>query len=230
MLQPQDARSLIKGGAFDSTGYTRKQLMYFVEETPLLEGAAKRQKDRDAGQVSMFDMFADDADSGFQEDVPAPDGVEWDKRTKLAYEKEIMKIYVSEHPLAPFEGTLRRMSRYDMGMLSEQTKEIKNGVFVGMISNVATKLTKRGTKMATFTLEDTTGSIECICFKYDDFARSSRRTSSRRSRASSRAVTAVTRSWPSSWRRWSLTRKMRGRAIWSCGCPRAPSTRTARRT
>ncbi|WP_370797737.1 DNA polymerase III subunit alpha [Adlercreutzia equolifaciens] len=162
--------ALIKGGAFDSTGYTRKQLMHFVEETPLLEGAAKRQKDRDAGQVSMFDMFADDADSGFQEDVPAPDGVEWDKRTKLAYEKEIMKIYVSEHPLAPFEGTLRRMSRYDMGMLSEQTKEIKNGVFVGMISNVATKLTKRGTKMATFTLEDTTGSIECICFKYDDFA------------------------------------------------------------
>ena len=162
--------ALIKGGAFDSTGYTRKQLMYFVEETPLLEGAAKRQKDRDAGQVSMFDMFADDADSGFQEDVPAPDGVEWDKRTKLAYEKEIMKIYVSEHPLAPYEGTLRRMSRYDMGMLSEQTKEIKNGVFVGMISNVATKLTKRGTKMATFTLEDTTGSIECICFKYDDFA------------------------------------------------------------
>ena len=55
-------------------------------------------------------------------------------------------------------------------MLSEQTKEIKNGVFVGMISNVATKLTKRGTKMATFTLEDTTGSIECICFKYDDNA------------------------------------------------------------
>ena len=162
--------ALIKGGAFDSTGYTRKQLMYFVEETPLLEGAAKRQKDRDAGQVSMFDMFADDADSGFQEDVPAPDGVEWDKRTKLAYEKEIMKIYVSEHPLAPFEGTLRRMSRYDMGMLSEQTKEIKNGVFVGMISNVATRLTKRGTKMATFTLEDTTGHVECICFKYDDNA------------------------------------------------------------
>ena len=162
--------ALIKGGAFDSTGYTRKQLMFFVEETPLLEGAAKRQKDRDAGQVSMFDLFADDVDSGFQEDVPEPDGVEWDKRTKLAYEKEIMKIYVSEHPLAPFEGTLRRLSRYDMGMLSEQTKEIKNGVFVGMISNVATKLTKRGTKMATFTLEDTTGSIECICFKYDDFA------------------------------------------------------------
>ncbi len=162
--------SLIKGGAFDSTGYTRKQLMYFVDETPLLEGAAKRQKDRDNGQVSMFDMFADDADSGFQEDVPEPDGVEWDKRTKLAYEKEIMKIYVSEHPLQPYEGTLARLSKFTMGDLSERTKEIRNAVFVGMISNVVVKLTKRGTKMATFTLEDTTGSIECICFKYDDFA------------------------------------------------------------
>ena len=73
--------------------------MYFIEETPLLEGAAKRQKDRDRGQVSMFDLFADDADSGFQEDVPAPDGVEWPKRQLLTYEKEIMKIYVSDHPL-----------------------------------------------------------------------------------------------------------------------------------
>ena len=64
--------ALIKGGAFDSTGYTRKQLMYFVDETPLLESASKRQKDRDRGQVSMFDMFADEPDSGFEEDVPAP--------------------------------------------------------------------------------------------------------------------------------------------------------------
>ena len=45
-----------------------------------------------------------------------------------------------------------------------------NGVFVGMISNVVTKLTKRGTKMATFTLEDTTGHVECICFKYEENA------------------------------------------------------------
>ena len=68
-----------------------------------MEGAAKRQKDRDRGQVSMFDLFADDADSGFQEDVPAPDGVEWPKRQLLTYEKEIMKIYVSDHPLTPYE-------------------------------------------------------------------------------------------------------------------------------
>lgn len=163
--------ALIKGGAFDSTGYTRKQLMYFVDETPLLEGAAKRQKDRDAGQGSIFDLFAEDDDSaGFVDDVPAPDGVEWDKRTKLAYEKEIMKIYVSEHPLGPYERTLARMTKFTLGDLAERTKEIKSAVFVGMVSNVVVKLTKRGTKMATFTLEDTTGHMECITFKYDDFA------------------------------------------------------------
>ena len=162
--------ALIKGGAFDSTGYTRKQLMYFVDETPLLEGAAKRQKDRDSGQVSMFDLFADDEDSGFKEDIPAPDGIEWDKRTKLAYEKEIMKIYVSEHPLAPYEGVLSRMTKFQLGDLAERTKEIPSAVFVGMVSNVVVKLTRRGTKMATFTIEDTTGHMECICFKYEDNA------------------------------------------------------------
>ncbi len=162
--------ALIKGGAFDSTGYTRKQLMYFIDETPLLEGAAKRQKDRDRGQVSMFDLFADDEDSGFQEEVPAPDGIEWPKRQLLTYEKEIMKIYVSDHPLTPYENYISHITKYQLGDLAERTKEIKSAVFVGMVSNVVTKLTKRGTKMATFDLEDTTGHIECICFKYEENA------------------------------------------------------------
>ena len=161
--------ALIKGGAFDSTGYTRKQLMHFVDDTTLLETAAKRQKDRDAGQMDMFSMFAE-VDDNFKEDVPEPDGVEWDKRTLLAYEKEIMKIYVSDHPLAPYERALSRMSKFTMAELSERTKEIKSAVFVGMVVGVNVRLTKRQTKMATFTLEDQTGSIECITFKYEDFA------------------------------------------------------------
>ncbi|MEG0376718.1 MAG: OB-fold nucleic acid binding domain-containing protein, partial [Raoultibacter sp.] len=162
--------ALIKAGAFDSTGYTRRHLMYFIEETPLLEGATKRQKDRAMGQVSMFDMFGDDPDSGFEDEIPAPDGVEWDKRTKLAYEKEILKIYVSDHPLRPYEGLLSRMTKFSLGDLLEREKDIPSATFVGMISGVATKLTKRGSRMATFTLEDTTGHVEAICFKYDDNA------------------------------------------------------------
>ena len=160
--------ALIKAGAFDSTGYTRRQLMYFVNDTPLLDAASKRQRDRDAGQVSMFDMFEDDASSGFSEEVPPPDGVEWPKKQKLAFEKEIMKIYVSEHPLTPYEDALARMTKYQIGDLADRTDEIRSDTFVGMVSNVVTKLTKRGTRMATFTLEDTTGSIEGLTFKYDD--------------------------------------------------------------
>ena len=162
--------ALIKGGAFDSTGYTRKQLMHFIDETQLLENATKRQKDRDRGQVSMFDLFADDADSGFQEEVPAPDGIEWPKRQLLAYEKEIMKIYVSDHPLAPYDNYISHITKWQLGDLAEHEKDIKSAVFVGMVSNVVTKLTKRGTKMATFDLEDTTGHVACICFKYEENA------------------------------------------------------------
>lgn len=161
--------ALIKAGAFDSTGYTRKQLMYFIEETPLLESASKRQRDRDAGQVSMFDMFADVEDSGFEEDIPPADGVEWDKRTLLAYEKEILKIYVSDHPLRPFEGKLRRITKFHLGDLAEHKGDIPSAIFAGLITSVGVKLTKKGKKMANFVLEDTTGHVEGVCFKYDDF-------------------------------------------------------------
>jgi NCAIR mutase (PurE)-related protein len=70
--------ALIKSGAFDSTGYTRRQLLTFVDKSNpqnILDAAAKRQKDRAAGQSSLFDMFADVAGSGFESDVPAPDGI-----------------------------------------------------------------------------------------------------------------------------------------------------------
>lgn len=159
--------ALIKSGAFDSTGYTRKQLMYFLDETPLLEGAAKRQKDRNAGQVSMFDLFADDPDAGFTEDIPAPDGVEWDKRTLLAFEKDILKMFVSDHPLRPYENYLTRVTKYNLGMLSDLDKGIKSATFAGMISEVNVRRTKRGSLMASFTLEDATGHIECVCFDYE---------------------------------------------------------------
>ncbi|MDR0513978.1 MAG: DNA polymerase III subunit alpha [Coriobacteriaceae bacterium] len=160
--------ALIKAGAFDSTGYTRKQLMGFIDETQLLEMASKRQRDRDAGQTSMFDLFADEPDSGFGQDIPAPDGIEWEKRVKLAFEKEILKIYVSEHPLQPYESLIARMSPFSLGDLAEREKDIPSGTFVGMVSGVNERFTKLGKKMANFVLEDTTGHIECVCFKFEE--------------------------------------------------------------
>ncbi len=158
--------ALIKSGAFDSTGYTRKQLMYFIDETSLLDSAAKRQKDKDAGQLDMFSMFAE-VDDTFKEEVPEPDGVEWDKRTLLAFEKEILKMFVSDHPLRPYENYLARTMKYSLGDLADREEGIKSATFAGMISEVNVRRTKRGTLMANFTLEDTTGHVECVCFDYE---------------------------------------------------------------
>ena len=158
--------ALVKSGAFDSTGYTRKQLMYFIDETPLLEGAAKRQKDRDAGQLDMFSMFAE-VDDSFKEEIPEPDGIEWDKRTLLAFEKEILKMYVSDHPLRPYENYLAHSMKYTLAQLADRESGIKSIKLAGMVSEVNTRRTKRGTLMANFVLEDTTGHVECVCFDYE---------------------------------------------------------------
>lgn len=158
--------ALIKSGAFDSTGYTRKQLMHFIDETPLLESAAKRQKDKDAGQLDMFSMFAD-VDDSFKEDIPEPDGIEWDKRTLLALEKDILKMYVSDHPLRPYENYLARNMKYTLGDLMDREEGIKSATFAGMVSETNIRRTKRGTLMASFILEDTSGHVECVCFDYE---------------------------------------------------------------
>ena len=70
--------ALVKAGAFDSTGYTRKQMWNFVENTNMLENARKHERERMHGQTTLFDMFdeGDEAMADFADSVPAPDGVE----------------------------------------------------------------------------------------------------------------------------------------------------------
>lgn len=162
--------ALVKSGAFDSTGYTRRQLMLLVEENNLLDMAAKRQRDRASGQVSMFDLFESE-DIGMADEIPPADGVEWDRRQKLAYEKDILGHYVSGHPLDPYDKLLGENS--DGTLLSiDETDESgaplhRDGAvitFSGMIANYAIKPTKKGTQWASFTLEDTEGAASCVMF------------------------------------------------------------------
>lgn len=154
--------ALVKSGAFDSTGYTRRQLMHFVEEGGVLEAANKRQKDKDAGQFSMFDLM-DASDHGFSDEAPAPDGVEWEKRMKLAFEKEMLGIYVSDHPLRAIEEAVRDAADCSLGELDELGTG-KTCWFAGMLASVARKPTKKGTMMAIVTLEDLDGAVECVFF------------------------------------------------------------------
>ncbi|MEI7815500.1 MAG: OB-fold nucleic acid binding domain-containing protein, partial [Coriobacteriia bacterium] len=151
--------ALIKAGAFDSTGYTRKHLLTMMDSS--VDSAVKRARDVDTGQVSMFDLSAEE--SGFSQEIPAPDGDEWDKKMRLAYEKEMLGIYVSDHPLREIAEEVRRASDYSLGTI-EVLKDGTTGWFAGMLSSVALKPTKKGPMMAIVTLEDLDGSIEAVLF------------------------------------------------------------------
>ena len=173
--------ALIKAGAFDSTGYTRMQLMGFVDKNNpanIMDAAAKRQKDRAAGQVSMFDMFGDVKDSGFENEVPAPDGVEWDRSLKLAQEREVLGIYVSDHPLRPYEYALSKARDYTISEVlggfekTTVTGEVRHVDvssekpiwLAGMVSGVQKRTTKNGDPMAIVSLEDMENEIDVVVF------------------------------------------------------------------
>ena len=175
--------ALIKSGAFDSTGYTRRQLLMFVDKNNpenIIDAAAKRQRDRAAGQSSLFDMFADVAGSGFESDVPAPDGVEWDRSVKLAQEHEVLGIYVSDHPLRPYEYALSKARDYTLGEIEESVEVVNPATgtvmtryrvpedkpirLAGMVTAVAKKTTKNGDSMAVVTLEDMEGEVSLVIF------------------------------------------------------------------
>lgn len=172
---------LIKGGAFDSTGYPRRQLMHFVDrDNPenIIDAAVKRQKDRAAGQTSLFDVFGDVEGSGFEVIVPEPDGQEWDRHMKLSFEKEVLGIYVSDHPLRPYEYALAKareftLSQIDTGFetmgptgnaVNQEIPEGKPYWWAGMVSGVGKRVTKNGDPMAIVQLEDMEGEATVVVF------------------------------------------------------------------
>ncbi|NTU70946.1 MAG: DNA polymerase III subunit alpha [Coriobacteriia bacterium] len=166
-LNKKTLEALIKAGAFDSTGYTRKHLLSMMDSC--VDSATKRQKDVDSGQVSMFDMFAAE-DAGFSEDIPAPDGDEWSKKMKLAFEKEMLGIYVSDHPLRGIAEQVRKAADYSLGDIDD-LKDGATGWFAGILAGVDRRPTKRGLMMAITRLEDLDGQIEAVMFPqvYDKF-------------------------------------------------------------
>ncbi len=167
--------SLIKAGAFDSTGYTRKQLSWLVSKdnpSNIVDAAQRAQKNRAAGQMSMFDLL-DEEDTGSVSTRVAPDGVEWDNHVKLGEERDVLGIYVSDHPLRPYEYALSRVRDYQLSQLEEEAVE-GSGVYTipekkvfswaGMVGGVQKKVTSKGDQMAVFTLEDMEGEVQCVAF------------------------------------------------------------------
>ena len=167
--------SLVKAGAFDSTGYTRKQMAWLVsKDNPanIVDAAQRRQKNSAAGQLSMFDLL-DEEDAGSANDRVPPDGVEWDNRDKLRLEKEVLGIYVSDHPLRPYGYALSKARDWELSQIDEESETTRGGMLIpekkmfnwaGMVSGVQKKVTGKGDQMAVFTLEDMGGSVDVVVF------------------------------------------------------------------
>jgi len=159
MVNKRCIESLNRAGAFLSTGWNRRQVEAALDQA-LAEGQSAR-RDRDAGQTSLFDM------DGMTDTVEtmhvAPDLMEWPEHELLQYEKEMLGLYVSCHPLQKFESILDRYNTVDMANF-EDLKEGQRVNIGGMISHVKIHVTSNNNKMAFLTLETLEGSCEVTVF------------------------------------------------------------------
>jgi DNA polymerase-3 subunit alpha len=165
VLNKRAVESLIKAGAFDSLGHTRKGLLNVFEH--ITDTTLTRRRERERGVMSLFGDWADDGDGDaaaatFDERTPIPD-VEFDKTDKLRYEKEMLGLYVSDHPLLGLEAALRRKVDHSISDLADMSDGASVTVG-GVITGLARKFTKKGDQMAVFVLEDLESSIEVTLF------------------------------------------------------------------
>ena len=160
--------SLIKGGAFDSLQHPRKGLMAIH-----LEAIDSVIESKRAEAIGQFDLFGGESATLMTGlDVEIPD-FEWDKATLLVFEREMLGLYVSDHPLLGVEHILR--SNTDMSISSLLSDEVTpDGVVTlgGLITGVQRKLSRQGSSWAIVTLEDLEGAIEVLFFAntYNQYA------------------------------------------------------------
>jgi DNA polymerase-3 subunit alpha len=156
--------SLIKAGAFDTMGHTRKGLMAQYE--PMIDNVVAVKRKEAEGQFDLFGGMGEDTSSepGFGLDVEFS-ADEWDKTYLLAQEREMLGLYVSDHPLFGLEHVLA--DKADAGIAQLTGGEHADGAVVtigGIISGLQRKMTKQGNAWAIATVEDLAGSIECMFF------------------------------------------------------------------
>jgi DNA polymerase-3 subunit alpha len=159
--------SLIKAGAFDSFGDTRKGLLAIHEQA--IDAALDTKRAEAVGQFDLFAGLAGDSEEPV-EAAPGsrlqPPTTEWDKKTLLAYEREMLGLYVSDHPLSGLEHVLASMSEMPISALSAEERVDGQMVTVaGLITGIQRKVTKaKGEPWAIVSLEDLAGSVEVMCF------------------------------------------------------------------
>jgi len=151
--------SLIKCGAFDGFGETRAQMIAYLDD--YLDDAQKRQRDREDGQISMFDGVEESLQLTLRPRGPAVP--EWEESQLLAAEKEVLGFYITGHPLARFARQLRLYTTGNTQTLGEfrDGEKVSLG---GMVLKTRLQTTRKGDRMAFVTLEDVQGQVEVILF------------------------------------------------------------------
>jgi len=157
--------SLIKAGAFDSLGHTRRGLLLVHEQAvDAVIGVKRREAE------GQFDLFADllgdagDAAPGFS--VAVPDVPDWDKKQRLAFEREMLGLYVSDHPLSGLDHVLAAAAEVSIATLIADDARPDGSVVVvaGLVTTVVRKTSRQGNQYAQITLEDMEGSVEVMFF------------------------------------------------------------------
>ncbi|REE99721.1 DNA polymerase III subunit alpha [Thermomonospora umbrina] len=155
--------SLIKAGAFDSLKHERKALLMVHEQA--IDSVIDIKRKEAIGQDSLFGAF-DEGEESAAFSVAIPEGEEWDKTTLLAFEREMLGLYVSDHPLLGVEHILAKEADVSIANLTADGDRPDGQVVTvaGLVSGLQRKVTKQGNSWAMFALEDLGGSIEVMCF------------------------------------------------------------------
>lgn len=150
--------SLIKAGAFDSLNHSRRGLMMVFLEA--LDAVSETKRAESIGQFDLFGAANSTSVSGVVLDIPSP---EWEKMMLLGYEREMLGLYVSDHPLLGVEHILRSVSDFSISQISEVSHDqiITIG---GLITQIQRKVSKQGTPWAIVTVEDLDGAIDVLFF------------------------------------------------------------------
>ena len=166
-LNRRAIENFVKAGAFDTFGHTRKSMMIVSES--MLDSAIKHNKDSMTGQMSLFDFAAEEDKKAFE--IRIPDVAEYTKEELLGYEKEILGVYVSGHPLDEYTGMVNKYitnvsSDFEVDDELGETKARDGAIATigGLITKKTIKTTKKGQLMAFLTVEDVVGTVEVVVF------------------------------------------------------------------
>ena len=169
-LNKRTIENFIKAGALDGLCDNRKQLMMIYVQ--VVDSVNQEKKNAMAGQMSLFDFVAEEDKKDFE--IRMPDVEEYDKEQLLAFEKEVLGVYISGHPLEEYEERWRKNItartvdfQIDEELGTSKARDGEIAVIGGIITNKTVKYTRNNKVMAFLTIEDLVGTVEVVVFPND---------------------------------------------------------------